>query len=108
MYWEPLAVRNATLTKGMNHGLMHPPMIVGGQAAYSGATDTPAGLLSQHCERRGKTESRATSPTVLRTQTAIIVAVPIKIFDSDTIPRDRRAELEAAVVTAGKRSLCLG
>jgi hypothetical protein len=24
------------------------------------------------------------------------------IFDSDTIPRDRRAELEAAVVAAGK------
>jgi hypothetical protein len=27
--------------------------------------------------------------------------VPITIFDSDTIPRDRRAELEAAVVAAG-------
>ena len=28
--------------------------------------------------------------------------MPITIFDSDTIPRDRRAELEAAVVAAGK------
>jgi hypothetical protein len=28
--------------------------------------------------------------------------VPIAIFDSATIPRDRRAELEAAVVVAGK------
>jgi hypothetical protein len=28
--------------------------------------------------------------------------VPIRIFDSDTIPRDRRAELEAAVVAAGR------
>ena len=27
--------------------------------------------------------------------------VPITIFDSDTIPRDRRAELEAVVVAAG-------
>ena len=27
--------------------------------------------------------------------------VPITIFDSDTIPRDRRADLEAAVVAAG-------
>ena len=26
----------------------------------------------------------------------------ITIFDSDTIPRDRRAELEAAVVAAGR------
>ena len=33
---------------------------------------------------------------------AIMVAVPIMIFDSDTIPLDRRAELEAAVVAAGK------
>jgi hypothetical protein len=33
--------------------------------------------------------------------TAILVVVPITIFDSDTIPRDRRAELEAAVVAAG-------
>jgi hypothetical protein len=31
-----------------------------------------------------------------------MVAVPITIFDSDTIPRDRRAELEAAVVAAGR------
>ena len=28
--------------------------------------------------------------------------MPITIFDSDTIPRDRRAELEAAVVAAGR------
>jgi hypothetical protein len=28
--------------------------------------------------------------------------VPITIFDSDTIPRDRRPEFEAAVVAAGK------
>jgi ribosomal protein L16/L10AE len=28
--------------------------------------------------------------------------VPITIFDSDTIPRDRRIEFEAAVVAAGK------
>jgi hypothetical protein len=28
--------------------------------------------------------------------------MPITIFDSDTIPRDRRAELEAAVVLAGR------
>ena len=28
--------------------------------------------------------------------------MPITIFDSDTIPRDRRAELEVAVVAAGK------
>jgi len=28
--------------------------------------------------------------------------VPITIFASDTIPRDRRAELEAAVVAAGR------
>jgi hypothetical protein len=28
--------------------------------------------------------------------------MPIAIFDSDTVPRDRRAELEAAVVTAGR------
>jgi len=28
--------------------------------------------------------------------------MPITIFYSDTIPRDRRAELEAAVVVAGK------
>jgi len=28
--------------------------------------------------------------------------MPITIFDSDTTPRDRRAELEAAVVAAGK------
>jgi hypothetical protein len=28
--------------------------------------------------------------------------VPITIFDSDTIPQDRRAELEAAVVAAGR------
>jgi hypothetical protein len=28
--------------------------------------------------------------------------VPITIFDSDSIPRDRRAELEAAVVAAGR------
>jgi len=27
--------------------------------------------------------------------------MPITIFDSDTIPRDRRPELEAAVVAAG-------
>ena len=31
-----------------------------------------------------------------------MVAAPITIFDSDTIPRDRRAELEAAVVAAGR------
>jgi hypothetical protein len=31
-----------------------------------------------------------------------MVAVPITIFDSDTIPRDRRAELEAAVVAGGR------
>ena len=31
-----------------------------------------------------------------------MVTVPITIFDSDTIPRDRRAELEAAVVAAGR------
>lgn len=35
-------------------------------------------------------------------RTAIMVTVPITIFDSDTIPRDRRAELEAAVVAAGR------
>ena len=29
-------------------------------------------------------------------------SMPITIFDSDTIPRDRRAELEAAVVAAGR------
>ena len=29
--------------------------------------------------------------------------MPITIFDSDTIPRDRRAELEAAVVAAGRQ-----
>jgi len=29
--------------------------------------------------------------------------VPITIFDSDTIPRDRRPELEDAVVAAGKQ-----
>jgi hypothetical protein len=34
--------------------------------------------------------------------TAIILFMPIAIFDSATIPRDRRAELEAAVVAAGK------
>jgi hypothetical protein len=28
--------------------------------------------------------------------------MPIAIFDSDTIPRDRRPELEAAVVAAGR------
>jgi hypothetical protein len=28
--------------------------------------------------------------------------MPITVFDSDTIPRDRRAELEAAVVAAGR------
>jgi hypothetical protein len=28
--------------------------------------------------------------------------VPITIFDSDSIPRDRRTELEAAVVAAGR------
>ena len=28
--------------------------------------------------------------------------MPITIFDSDTIPRDRRPELEAAVVAAGR------
>jgi hypothetical protein len=28
--------------------------------------------------------------------------VPITIFDSDSIPRDRRAELEAAVVAVGR------
>lgn len=28
--------------------------------------------------------------------------MPIAIFDSDTIPRDRRAELDAAVVAAGR------
>jgi len=28
--------------------------------------------------------------------------VPITIFDSDTIPRDRRPQLEAAVVAAGR------
>jgi hypothetical protein len=28
--------------------------------------------------------------------------MPITIFDSDTIPRDRRADLEAAVVAAGR------
>jgi len=28
--------------------------------------------------------------------------VPITIFDSDTIPRERRPELEAAVVAAGR------
>lgn len=28
--------------------------------------------------------------------------VPITIFDSDSIPRDRRAELEAAVIAAGR------
>jgi hypothetical protein len=28
--------------------------------------------------------------------------MPITIFDSDTIPRDRRAELEAAVIAAGR------
>ena len=28
--------------------------------------------------------------------------MPITIFDSDTIPRDRRLELEAAVVAAGR------
>ena len=28
--------------------------------------------------------------------------MPITIFDSDTIPRDRRAELESAVVAAGR------
>lgn len=28
--------------------------------------------------------------------------MPITIFDSDTIPRDRRTELEAAVVAAGR------
>jgi len=28
--------------------------------------------------------------------------MPIAIFDSETMPRDRRAELEAAVVAAGK------
>ena len=32
----------------------------------------------------------------------VIIAMPITIFDSDTIPRDRRAELEAAVVAAGR------
>jgi hypothetical protein len=52
-------------------------------------------------ERCGKMENRAASPTIL-TQTAIIVSVPIMVFDSDTIPKDRRAELEAAVVTAGR------
>jgi hypothetical protein len=31
-----------------------------------------------------------------------MVSVPIMIFDSHTIPRDRRAELEAAVVAAGR------
>jgi hypothetical protein len=31
-----------------------------------------------------------------------MVSVPIMIFDSHTIPRDRRAELEAAVVVAGR------
>ena len=30
------------------------------------------------------------------------ILMPITIFDSDTIPRDRRAELEAAVVAAGR------
>ena len=29
--------------------------------------------------------------------------MPITIFDSDSIPRDLRAELEAAVVAAGRR-----
>lgn len=28
--------------------------------------------------------------------------MPITIFDSDTLPRDRRPELEAAVVAAGR------
>ena len=28
--------------------------------------------------------------------------MPITIFDSDTIPRDRRAEFEAALVAAGR------
>jgi len=28
--------------------------------------------------------------------------MPIAIFDSETIPRDRRAELEAAVIAAGR------
>ena len=28
--------------------------------------------------------------------------MPITIFDSDTIPRDRRAQLDAAVVAAGR------
>jgi hypothetical protein len=28
--------------------------------------------------------------------------MPITFFDSDTIPRDRKAELEAAVVAAGR------
>ena len=32
----------------------------------------------------------------------MITAMPITVFDSDTIPRDRRAELEAAVVAAGR------
>jgi len=31
------------------------------------------------------------------------IVMPITIFASDTIPRDRRAELEAAVVAAGRR-----
>jgi hypothetical protein len=31
--------------------------------------------------------------------------MPITIFDSDTIPRDRRPELESAVVAAGGRHL---
>jgi hypothetical protein len=35
--------------------------------------------------------------------TAIILFMPIAIFDSATIPRERRAELEAAVVAAGKQ-----
>jgi hypothetical protein len=31
-----------------------------------------------------------------------MAGMPITVFDSDTIPRDRRPELEAAVVVAGR------
>ena len=36
--------------------------------------------------------------------TAIILFMPIAIFDPSTIPRDRRTELEAAVVAAAAKS----
>jgi hypothetical protein len=51
-------------------------------------------------DRSGANRRRADGGTYGEVRKSRIM--PITIFDSDTIPRDRRAELEAAVVAAGR------